>query len=222
MAEEGHISKPLPARRVLAITTGALIVGTLIVFGAILPAEFHQDPLGLGRLTGLDRLWAPAEVAFQGTGTAAPLAREYPMPFRTDVVNIPLRPGDDRTRGNELEYKVRMKKDATLIYSWSVGGIPVETEFYSDFHGQTLAPREEDITVATYRQATGTHANGMLTAPFDGIHGWYLQNQSVKAVVVQLKIAGFYELIPCCEPGNDTGLVANVPADKAFGDVPTQ
>jgi hypothetical protein len=33
-------------------------------------------------------------------------------------------------------------------------------------------------------------------APFDGIHGWYFQNQSDKKVVVHLKLSGFYELDP--------------------------
>jgi hypothetical protein len=32
----------------------------------------------------------------------------------------------------------------------------------------------------------------MLTAPFDGVHGWYLQNQSDHPVVVRLQLAGFY------------------------------
>jgi hypothetical protein len=29
-------------------------------------------------------------------------------------------------------------------------------------------------------------------APFDGIHGWYFQNQSDKKVVVHLKLSGFF------------------------------
>jgi hypothetical protein len=36
-------------------------------------------------------------------------------------------------------------------------------------------------------------------------------------VVVKLKVSGFYELIPCCEEGNEAGIVANVPASDAFG-----
>jgi hypothetical protein len=42
------------------------------------------------------------------------------MGFRTDVIEIPLRAGGDSTRGDELEYKVRMRKDATFVYEWSV------------------------------------------------------------------------------------------------------
>src|SRR4029450_2341809 len=116
MTTEGQISKPLPAPRMLAITGGALVVASVIVFGAILPAEFNWDPLGLGKITGLSRLWAPREVGFDTPAAAVPPAPEYSSGFRSDTVEIPLRREGDPTRGDELEYKVRMNKDATLIY----------------------------------------------------------------------------------------------------------
>ena len=220
MTDEGHISKSIPAGRLLALTAGGLVVASLVVFGAILPAEFNQDPLGIGKATGLSRLWAPPEVAFDaskaGTG---PLAREYEIGFRTDTIEIPLRDGDDSTRGNELEYKVRMKKDATLIYEWSVADIENPEEFYYDFHGQTVV-EGPDVTVAEYKQATGVGAKGALTAPFDGVHGWFLQNQSAKAVVVKIRLSGFYELVEPGDTGNDAGIFANVPAAEAYGPPP--
>jgi hypothetical protein len=215
--EEGHISKSIPTGRLLALTAGGLVVATVVVFGAILPAEFNLDPLGIGKATGLSRLWAPPEVAFDtskaGTG---PLAREYDMPWRTDTIEIPLRSGDDRMRGNELEYKVRMRQGATLIYEWSVSEITNPEEFYYDFHGHTVVEGQE-MTVATYKQATAIKAAGALTAPFDGVHGWYFQNQSLPAVVVRVRLSGFYELVEAGEPGNEAGIVANVPAAEAFG-----
>jgi hypothetical protein len=218
MTNEGHISKTIPAGRLIALTAGGLVVATVVVFGAILPAEFNLDPLGIGKATGLSRLWAPPEVAFDATkaGTG-PLAREYEVGFRSDTIEIPLRDGDDRTRGNELEYKVRMKQGATLIYEWSVADVGNPEEFYYDFHGHTLAPNQEAMTVATYKQATGIGAKGALTAPFDGVHGWYLQNQSAKAVVVRIKLSGFYDLIEPGDTGNEAGIIANVPAAEAFG-----
>jgi hypothetical protein len=216
-ATEGQISHPLSAGRMLAITGVALVAATLIMFGAVLPAEFNRDPLGLGRLSGLDRLWAPAEIPFDAAKSEAPLAREYDQGFRADVIEIPLRAGGDSTRGDELEYKVQMKKDATFIYEWSVADIPTPDEFYFDFHGHTVEAGKA-MTVATYKQATGTGANGALTAPFGGVHGWFFQNQSEHPVVVRVKISGFYELIPPGDTGNEAGIIANVPADKAFGE----
>jgi hypothetical protein len=217
MTTEGQIAKPLSVGKMLTITGVALVVATLLVFGAILPAEFNRDPLGLGRVTGLNRLWAPREVTFDTATSEVALAREYPAGFRSDTIEIPLRREGDPTRGDELEYKVRMLKDATLIYQWSVAEIPDPEEFFYEFHGHTLTNPAE-MTVATYKKTTGTSANGALTAPFDGIHGWFFQNQSVNPVVVRVKISGFYELIPPGDPGNEAGIIANVPADKAFGD----
>ncbi len=217
MSTEGQISKPLPAGRMLAISGCAFVAASLIMFGAVLPVEFNWDPLRLGQMSGLNRLWAPSEVAFDTSKSEVPLAREYPEGFRADIIEIPLRAGGDSTRGDELEYKVQMKKDATFIYEWSVADIPKPDEFYFDFHGHTLAAGKA-MTVATYKQATGTSANGALTAPFDGVHGWFFQNQSANPVVVRVKISGFYELIPPGDIGNEAGIIANVPADKAFGE----
>jgi hypothetical protein len=207
----------MPKGRLIALTVGGLVVATVVVFGAILPAEFNMDPLGIGKATGLSRLWAPPEVAFDASKTASgPLAREYEVGFRSDTIEIPLRSGDDRTRGNELEYKVRMKKDATLVYEWSVADLPNPEEFYYDFHGHTVVEGQA-MTVATYKQATGVGAKGALTAPFEGVHGWYLQNQSEKPVVVKIKLSGFYDLIEPGDTGNEGGIIANVPAAEAFG-----
>jgi hypothetical protein len=103
-----------------------------------------------------------------------------------------------------------MKAGATLAYSWTVSGIENPEELYYDFHGE--APAQEqgaEATVVEYRQATGSQSHGTLVAPFDGVFGWYLQNQSVKPVVVRLKVSGFYDLVPAGEYGNDAGIEAN-------------
>ena len=33
-----------------------------------------------------------------------------------------------------------------------------------------------------------------LAAPFDGIHGWYFNNESDNDIVLDIEIVGFYEL----------------------------
>ena len=45
-----------------------------------------------------------------------------------------------------------------------------------------------------YSKTGGSPQNGVFTAPWDGIHGWYLKNESAKDVVVTLELAGFYAL----------------------------
>jgi len=203
------------------ITGGGLIAGTLIVVGAIMPAEYNVDPLGLGKLSGIGRLWAPEEKNIDvNAGAGGPLAREFDVPLRTDTIEIPLSGFLGGASNSELEYKVRMKPGATFIYEWSVAGAERDNDFHYDFHGHTTPVKgadgkAEDMTVATYKQAYGLKAEGSLTAPFDGIQGWQFSNSGDKPVVVTLKLTGFYDLIPAGEEGNLAGVVANVPADQS-------
>lgn len=208
-------TRPMPRGRLILCLIGAAVLAVLIVLGAILPAEFDRDPLGVGKLSGLSRLWAPDEKTVDTKAAGVARAREYDIPFRTDVVEIPLGDFMAGADKSELEYKVRMKTDATLIYSWEVVGTTEPRDFHFDQHGHTTPAPGQAMTVATYRQAFGLKQQGALTAPFDGIHGWQFSNSSDKPVVVKLRLAGFYELIPSGQPGNEGGIVANVPAAQA-------
>jgi hypothetical protein len=200
---EGHVANP-PSRKTLALlVAGGFVAASLVTVCAVLPAEFHLDPTGFGAATGLMGLSAapegksaPAQSAAPGRPAAAVLAREYAAPFRTDTIDIPLKGAD--SEGSEREYKVRMKPGATLVYSWSVQAPP--EEFYYDFHSQQLPSPGPKEVVISHKSGLGIGGNGSLVAPFEGIHGWYLQNQSEKPVVVHLKLSGFYELLPDGQP----------------------
>jgi len=191
---------------VLALTAAAPLGASAIFVLFVLPAEFHRDPTGFGRLTGLDRLAGP-EVITAAAAPAGPnsTVRSYATGYRSDVVDIAL-PPDEK---GELEYKVKMKIGDTLIYSWTVTGDEAHPEwFYYDFHGESWPnPEGAKSTVMEYSQATGLNGNGALVAPFEGVHGWYVQNQSDKPVVVHLKLSGFYELVPPGEYGNEAGIL---------------
>jgi hypothetical protein len=140
-------------------------------------------------------------------------ADEYLAPFRSDTLIIPLAAGGDGAHRDELEYKVRLKKGASFIYGWQVVGTKNPDEFYYDFHGEAPGTgSSKEVLVKIYRQANGIQANGALRAPFDGIHGWFLQNQSAQPVTVRLRLAGFYELIPAGEDGNEAGLLPQADA----------
>ena len=118
------------------------------------------------------------------------IARSFPTAFRTDTVDIPIRGND-----GDLEYKIGMKAGDAVVYSWEVMQTIMPEELYSEFHGHT-EPVGGTGTLMYYRKATGTRDHGTLTAPFEGIHGWYLQNQSERPVVIRLRMAGFYTIIP--------------------------
>jgi hypothetical protein len=191
---EGHIPVTPSHRTLLTVVVGGLICAGLILVGAVLPAEFQIDPIGIGKATGLLHMSRPKEVqvALTASDASGSLARFYAVAFRTDTVDIPLAASGSADGRSDLEWKVRMKGGESLVYSWSVDA--PQDEFYSDFHGES-APTP-DVKVATYRKGSGVASNGSIVAPFDGIHGWYLQNQAERPVVVHLQISGFYELPP--------------------------
>lgn len=211
-------TQAMPRGRLLVATLATLALAVLIVLGAILPAEFNKDPLGVGKLSGLSRLWAPEEREVAVGGVAR--AREYDVPFRSDVIEIPLGDFLAGADKSELEYKVRMKKDATLIYAWEVIGGGDPRDFRFDQHGHTTPKPGEAMDVSTHKQSFGLKQNGALTAPFDGIQGWQFSNSGENPVVVRVRLAGFYELVPSGQPGNEAGIVPNVPAAQALPAAP--
>jgi hypothetical protein len=190
---EGIIATPPTAKKLVIIVVSAVVVAAAIVCGAILPAEFHRDPLGIGQATGLLKLSAAKEVQVAATTTAnATAAHFYDEALRSDTVDIPLAAAESINGGDELEWKVRMKAGQALVYSWTVTA-PAD-EFYFDFHSQS--DPQPEVKVMSHKAELGTSSYGEMVAPFDGIHGWYLQNQSLKPVVVHLKLSGFYTMRP--------------------------
>ena len=196
MATEGHVPNPPSARRLLGLSAIALVIGSIVVLGFILPAEYHIDLTGFGRLTGLNRLAGPEEIQVSAPVGATPIAPETATAFRTDTIDISLEPGGS-FEGSELEYKVGMKAGDVLVYSWEVPNPPPADEFYYDFHSQS--DPDPKVRVLSHKATTGAKESGALTAPFNGIHGWYFQNQSEGKVTVHLRLAGFYHLLSAKE-----------------------
>ena len=165
-------------RRALAVQllAGSVLAAVLTVL-FVWPAEFHRDPTGFGRRSGLLALSTPR--------AAAPA---YVSGWRSDTIDVPLK------FAQELEYKVAMQRGATLVYSWQLLAKP-EDRVYVEFHGETTPPAA--LQVQSYRkQDSAAASQGALVAPFDGIHGWYFMNDSDGPVTVRLHLAGFYTLIP--------------------------
>jgi hypothetical protein len=114
--------------------------------------------------------------------------RELPAGYRQDTLDVHVPPGPG------LEVKLAMKEGAALVYTWHVTDMDEPHLLTSEFHGHTERQPGEPGTVMFYRKGTGGTESGSLIAPFDGIHGWYLRNDSDATVVVRLTVAGFYEL----------------------------
>ena len=123
--------------------------------------------------------------------------REYPLregviairpaKWRTDSVNVPV------PAGKGLEYKLTMKKGETVVYNVSFAGLTDPSQLVSEFHGHT-AQVDGVGDLMFYSKTGGSPQSGAFTAPWDGIHGWYLKNDSGATVTAKLELAGFYEL----------------------------
>ncbi len=123
--------------------------------------------------------------------------REYPLrdgvisiqpaKWRTDKILVPVRAGQG------LEYKLTMKKGEGLVYNISYGALSDPKLMVVEFHGHT---KQVDGVgdLMFYSKTGGSPESGVFTAPWDGIHGWYLKNNSPKDVVAILELAGFYAL----------------------------
>lgn len=216
MSEQSVQPTPASPRTLARLMISALVVAGVVLVCFVLPAEYRIDPTGIGRATGVIRLAGARRISGEAAAAAstqsaigAP-ARYYTAEFRSDFVDIPLNSSGTRGGGDELEYKVRMKAGSAFVYSWTVEGVSNPEEFYFDFHGESPPAKSDgEPTVVEFRQTTGLQSHGELTAPLDGIWGWYLQNQSEAPAVVHLKLAGFYELIPPGEYGNVAAIEAN-------------
>lgn len=183
------------------ITGGGLLLGALIVVGAIMPAEFNTDPLGIGKASGISRLWAPEEKDFAGSGA---LATSSDAPKQSHIVDIPLGAADWKEAA--IEYKVAMKPGQSIFYRWTatnLDGSPATVPVETDQHGHDLPAEGQPQTVIDYRKARLLADQGSLTAPIDGIFGWYFRNHSPDPIMIRLEIEGFYTLVPPGQPGNE-------------------
>lgn len=194
------------AARVLGATLAALAVAGIILLIAVWPGIYGVSPLPRqadGARSGPATDAAAVEPGAQQVG---PVASEpafddglaaiiegnvrpadpgshtsYPAAFKSEVIRIPLQSLE------EVEYKAHMQAGDTVIYSWSS-----PQPLYVDFHGEPYT--YPDDPVVRYREVDGADSgHGRVTASFPGMHGWFWLNTSDEAVVVELKVAGFYD-----------------------------
>ncbi|MFD1631814.1 hypothetical protein ACR78F_07410 [Sphingobacterium spiritivorum] len=180
----------------------ALVVGTILLVSAVLPAEYGIDPLGIGKATGFSKLYVgeantetlasvPHKILqLENVGSGAevpkPAAADNPAPAtqlaeRTDEVNVVI------PAGKGLEYKVDMLKHGNLRYEW----ITDKGELYFDFHGEV---KNNNNYFESYTIAYSNNMVGSLLAPFEGPQGWYFKNNSNEDITVKIRMKGQYLL----------------------------
>ena len=188
----------------------SILIGGIVLVTAILPAEYNIDPLGAGKLFGFSRLYTePSEEGdgLQNTSmTFKKLTMEESGPGPDVIIPVEVndpppaqqydvREDSDITvvvrAGKGIEYKFKMLKYGSTKYEWSTNGLIL----YSDMHGEILLEDPpEDEFFESYTEAYSNNMTGTLTAPFEGIHGWYFRNKNKEDVTVRIKLKGQYEL----------------------------
>jgi hypothetical protein len=186
-----------PSKLAIAKATGiALIVALVILFTAVLPAEYGIDPLKTGaalHLTDLAKATAvkpeakpEAKPATGARPVAAPagIFTAQPASYKVDSEDLTLLPGDG------VEIKYHMQKGAGMIYAWKATGLVAY-----EFHGEPdQKPNKDYFESYELDDKVGKdHSFGSFIAPTTGIHGWFWENKGKKQVDIHLTTAGFYD-----------------------------
>ena len=178
-----------PSKAALAKATGiALLVALLLLFTAVLPAEYGFDPLKTGKALGLTGISqappppvkgaAPTPVAGQSVFTSQPKI------YKVDSEDFQLRPHEG------VEMKYHMQKGAGMLYGWKADG-----KLAYEFHGEPdVKPNKDYFESYDLDDKVGKDASyGSFTAPSTGIHGWFFKNNTDKDIVFHLTVAGFFD-----------------------------
>jgi hypothetical protein len=177
-----------PSKGAILKATGiALLVAILLLFVAVLPAEYGYDPLKTGAALGLTGI---AKAAEGQTGAApkpvapAGVYTSQPKIYKVDAQDFTLRPGDG------VEMKYHMAKGTCMVYAWKANG-----KLAFEFHGEPDQKPNKDY-YESYElddKAGRDSSYGSFIAPSTGIHGWFWQNKGDKDVDFRLMVAGFFD-----------------------------
>jgi len=180
--ESASVSSATLRRVTAAAALGAVAILVLVV----LPAEAGIDPTGAGGALGLTGMAAASAPAEPAAAVSAPLlptrdAIKRSGAWQNDQVTIELAPHT----GTEL--KARMKEGDSFVFEWRSEGGPVKV----DMHGERPDAAEGEFTSYWEERALAS-AQGIFTAPYSGVHGWYWRNKGDKPVTVTVRTTGFY------------------------------
>lgn len=184
---------------IIKATAIALAAALIILFAAVLPAEYGIDPLKTGKLLGLLGLSKTEDTTAGGRATAAPagIYTTEPNPYKVDSEDLSLQPGEG------VEIKYHMQKGAGMVYAWKATG---KVQF--EFHGEPdQKPKPDYFESYQLDDKLGQDQSfGSFTAPTTGIHGWFWENKGRKQVQIHLTTAGFFDSAKMYSDGEATDL----------------
>ena len=199
-------------------TVIALGVAVVILFTAVLPAEYGIDPTGAGRMLGLTQMGEvknqlAAEAAAEDKAAAQEAAAPQPaapQPVEPEAEEVAAAPATPAPVAPEPapEPVAAVKSDEMTIKLAPGQGAEIKLEMLKgatvsfhwtgnggkvnyDTHGDPYgAPRE---FYHGYGKGRFTpEVEGTLEAAFDGYHGWFWRNRTKQDVTVTLRVEGDY------------------------------
>ena len=188
-----------PSKSALAKATGiALLVALLLLFAAVLPAEYGFDPLKTGAALGLTGI-SQAQVKEVKGAAPTPAAGQSGVYtsqtsiYKVDSEDFQLPPGEG------VEMKYHMQKGAEMVYGWKANA-----NLAYEFHGEPdQKPGKDYFESYELNDKAGKDSMyGSFTAPTTGIHGWFWHNTSKKDVSFHLTVAGFFDSAKMMAGGN--------------------
>jgi len=199
--------RALPStKRLLKSTVIAAAAAAVLLVTTILPAEYGIDPTGIGEALNLKKMGEikislAEEVAADAAEKAQENVRETDVPIQaaapkeTPVVqeNTSVKPvGNQDTATVTLvpnqaaEIKVKMRKGEIVAYKWSSDAGKVNFDVHAD-------SKALEIDYLNYEKGAAKIKEGLITAAFDGYHGWFWRNRSDKPLTITLEVSGDYE-----------------------------
>ena len=173
-----------PSRKKLIIGGAIAIVAAVgIAIAFVLPAEFGIDPTGLGRLTGL--------ISISNLATRPELERGSKRKgVLTLLDQAPAAEAGNRDRWefelsayDSIEFKYTVSEGERMAFTWRSS-----QPLHYDMHAH---PFEGGVDLTeSYGVGDAVIMHGRYVAPFNGIHGWYWQNRSLKPVKLILEATG--------------------------------
>lgn len=171
---------PVQSLKTLIISMiSAFFLAFFILVAFVGPAEFGIDPTGLGKAMGLTVLAKPIQQD-KKTVFSCPSGKQSDGWLDIVVITIPASSG--------LEYKFHVEKNAELVYAWTSSS----AKLYFDFHGEPAG--DTSGYFKSFKETTDNKSEGILKAPFSGVHGWYWENKTQKPVQITLKTKGQYKV----------------------------
>ena len=149
---------------------------------------------------GLQNPAATGTIPVYAPMTAKPRGPIAPRPngYKVDAIEFLLIPMQT------VEYKYRLERGATMIYSWTANG-RVRFDFHTVPDGKPLSASQR------FEAAEKDQAHGVYTAPYSGLHGWWWENRGNESVTIRLTTAGFYTAAIMFSDGEQTPFTVKDP-----------